>query len=98
MMAKLVRRVMLDTGLSREQARDAVDRVWFTLRRAIQDGHTLRFRGFGTFTPAVWRGRAIANQKQQAWFLVPDRQSIRFRAAAALKAMVADRAKELRHE
>ena len=98
MMPKLVRRVMLDTGLSRDQAQMAVENVWFTMRRALQDGQTLRFRGFGTFAPSVWRGRSFPNRQRQSWFFVPDRQSIRFRAAPALKAMVTDRAKEFRHE
>jgi nucleoid DNA-binding protein len=88
MMARLVRRVALATGLSRDEAQDAVDRVWFIMRRAVQDGKTLRFRGFGTFTPAVWRGRSIPNQKRQAWFHVPDRQTVRFRAAPELTAML----------
>lgn len=76
---QLVEAMSLDAGLSKVEARRAVDAMLRVTMQALQGGDKVALSGFGTFSIQQKLPRMGRNPRTGAAVIVPARKVVRFR-------------------
>jgi DNA-binding protein HU-beta len=83
--AELVAAVSEKTGLSRAQAKDALEAVLDTVTESLKKGDSVRLVGFGAFRPVDRAAGPARNPRTGATVMRPASKTCRFQAGEALK-------------
>ena len=86
--AEIVDRVSTNTGLSKRQAREALDVTLNTIGGALSRGEEVNFPGFGKFQVAQRSPRNGVNPRTRERITIPARRVPKFSAGAGLKSKV----------
>ena len=74
------------TGMSRKEIRSVIDHFFSEVKTALLQGHTIEFRGFGTFEVKVRKARPRArNPRTGQTISISPRGIVSFRAGRELK-------------
>ena len=71
--ADLVERVSEKTGLTRTDVAVAIDSLLDSIKKALEEGHNIEIRGFGTFKVKPRKARKARNPRTGEVVPVPDR-------------------------
>ena len=82
---ELIAAVAEKTGLTKVEAKNAVEAVMGTTVEALQKGDKLSLVGFGTFSVSERGERKARNIKTGAEIIVPAKKVVKFKAGADLK-------------
>lgn len=82
---ELVEDMIARTGLSRAQAKAAVEAFVASVTAALKRGEEVRLMGFGSFTPIARSAGLARNPRTGASVKVPASKTARFRIGEALK-------------
>lgn len=82
---ELIAAVAEKTGLTKVEAKNAVEAVMGTIVEALQKGDKLSLVGFGTFSVSERGERKARNIKTGAEIIVPAKKVVKFKAGADLK-------------
>jgi DNA-binding protein HU-beta len=82
---ELVEDMIARTGLSRAQAKGAVEAFVASVTSALKRGEEVRLMGFGSFTPIARSAGLGRNPRTGAEVKVPASKTARFRVGEALK-------------
>lgn len=77
------------TGKTKKDSKALVETVLEAITKGIQTGNDVRLSGFGTFKTPTSASRSGTDPKGNAWTSEPKR-IVKFKAASALSALVAD--------
>lgn len=69
----------LHYGIPVSSIKDVVDEVFKTIEDNIENGISVRLRGFGHFDSFQYKGRKSRNPQTGETVLVPDKNNVRFR-------------------
>ena len=69
---------------TKKEAKDAVERIFSEMRRALNEGHKVVISGFGSFYPFTTRPKKCRNPKTGEKMQIPPRKKARFHQAKAL--------------
>lgn len=86
--ADLVEEVSRTTGLTRNDAEEAVESIFENIIRALQTGEKIEIRGFGSFRTRQRRARVGRNPKTGARVEVPPKRVPFFKPSRELKDFV----------
>jgi DNA-binding protein HU-beta len=89
--SQLVEQVANDTGLSRSDARRAIDSVIATVQRSLKRGEDVSLTGFGKFSVVKRAARTGRNPQTGEPLRIRAGKAARFTAGAGLKQAVAGR-------
>ena len=84
----LVRKIALDTGVSKSSVAATIDALLASITRALKKGDAITFVGFGTFKTSQRKARVARNPRTGAPIKIPKRRVVRFTAGKALKSAV----------
>jgi DNA-binding protein HU-beta len=82
---ELVEDMIAHSGLSRAQAKAAVEAFVASVTAALKRGEEVRLMGFGSFTPIARAAGLARNPRTGAAVKVPASKTARFRIGEALK-------------
>lgn len=82
---ELIAAVAEKSGLTKVEAKSAVEAVMGTTVEALQKGDKLSLVGFGTFSVSERGERKARNIKTGAEIIVPAKKVVKFKAGADLK-------------
>ena len=85
---ELIEKVAKDLGGTKISAAQAIDSVIDGITKALKQGDTVTFVGFGTFKTANRKARTTRNPQTGAEIKIPKRKAVRFIAGKALKSAV----------
>ena len=80
----LINYVSADTGLSKADAKRAVEAVFDNIKAALSKADTAQFIGFGTFKVEHREARTARNPKTGAEVAVPAKNVVKFKAGKEL--------------
>jgi DNA-binding protein HU-beta len=83
--AELIADIAARTGLSKAQAKDALDAFVASVTDSLRRGEEVRMVGFGVFTPVARPAAVGRNPKTGEQVMVAASKSARFRIAEALR-------------
>ena len=83
--SQLVDRVAEQTGLSKQQAKAAVQAVFATVGERLAAGERIQLAGFGTFEVRKRAQRQGTNPRTREKVTIPASKAVGFRPAAQLK-------------
>lgn len=83
--ADLVEEVSRTTGMTRNDAEEAVESIFDNIIRALQTGEKIEIRGFGSFRTRQRRARVGRNPKTGARVEVPPKRVPFFKPSRELK-------------
>lgn len=86
--ADLVEKVAEKTGLTRTDVAVVVDSFLDTVKKAVENGHNIEIRGFGTFKIKVRKARKARNPRTGDVVPVPDRKVPVFKPSNEFKNMI----------
>jgi integration host factor subunit alpha len=86
--AELVERLFADLGLNRKDAKGLVDGFFEEIKRALEQGQTVKLSGFGSFELRDKRARPGRNPKTGEEIPVTARRVVTFRAGQKLKSRI----------
>jgi nucleoid DNA-binding protein len=66
------------------EAKAAVDRVFETMRKALQDGDKVVIHGFGSFHVVMRKGKPARNPRTGEAVMIPPRRRVKYRMAKDL--------------
>jgi DNA-binding protein HU-beta len=84
----LVRKIALDTGVSKSSVAATIDALLASITRALKKGDAITFVGFGTFKTSQRKARVARNPRTGDAIKIPKRRVVRFTAGKALKSAV----------
>ena len=84
----LVRKIALDTGVSKSSVAATIDALLASITRALKKGDAITFVGFGTFKTSQRKARVARNPRTGDAIKIPKRRVVRFTAGKALKSTV----------
>ena len=85
---ELIAKVAKDTGDTKSKAAQAVASVIDGITKALRQGDSVTFVGFGTFKTSNRKARTTRNPQTGAMIKIPKRKAVRFVAGKALKTAV----------
>lgn len=85
---ELVNAVAEKAGLTKAQAKNAVDAALCAIGTALAENDKVALLGFGTFSVAEKPARKGINPRNQQTIEIPARKAIKFKAGAELAAKV----------
>ncbi len=83
--AELIEMVASQAGLSKSDAASAVDSVFNSITKTLQDGDSVTLVGFGTFAATDRAARTGRNPRTGEAITIPASKSPKFKAGKALK-------------
>jgi nucleoid DNA-binding protein len=86
--ADLVEKVAEKTGLTRTDVAVVVDNFLGTVKKALESGHNIEIRGFGTFKIKVRKARKARNPRTGDVVPVPDRKVPVFKPSNEFKNLI----------
>lgn len=86
--ADLVEKVAEETGLTRTDVAVVVDRFLEVVKKAVEAGHNIEIRGFGTFKIKVRKSRKARNPRTGEVVPVPDRKVPVFKPSNEFKNLI----------
>jgi nucleoid DNA-binding protein len=86
--ADLVEKVAEKTGLTRTDVAVVVDTFLDSVRKALETGHNIEIRGFGTFKIKLRKARKARNPRTGDVVPVPDRKVPVFKPSNEFKTMI----------
>ena len=86
--ADLVEKVAEKTGLTRTDVAVVVDTFLESVRKALETGHNIEIRGFGTFKIKLRKARKARNPRTGDVVPVPDRKVPVFKPSNEFKTMI----------
>lgn len=86
--ADLVEKVAEETGLTRTDVAVVVDRFLEVVKKAVEQGHNIEIRGFGTFKIKVRKSRKARNPRTGEVVPVPDRKVPVFKPSNEFKNLI----------
>jgi DNA-binding protein HU-beta len=89
--SQLVEQVAQDTGLSRSDARRALESVIATVQKALKKGEDVRLTGFGRFSVVKRAARTGANPQTGEPIRIRASKAAKFTPGAGLKQAVGGR-------
>lgn len=81
---QLVSAVATKAGLTKAQAKEAVDAMFSTISEALAEGDKVALLGFGTFSVVEKPERTGINPRTQEPITIPARKQIKFKAGSNL--------------
>jgi len=66
------------------EARAAVDRMFESMRKALQDGDKVVVHGFGSFHVVMRKGKPARNPRTGEPVMIPPRRRVKYRMAKGL--------------
>jgi len=84
----LVRKIALDTGVSKSSVAATIDALLASITRALKKGDAITFVGFGAFKTSQRKARVARNPRTGDAIKIPKRRVVRFTAGKALKSAV----------
>ena len=85
---ELVNAVAEKAGLTKAQAKDAVDAALTAISDALAENDKVAILGFGTFAVSEKGERTGSNPRTKEQIVIPARKTIKFKAGAELTAKV----------
>ena len=82
--ADLISAVAAEAGLSKVDAKKAVEAFVSTVTKALQEGDKVSLIGFGTFSVAERSARTGINTSTKATITIPDKKVTKFKPGAEL--------------
>jgi DNA-binding protein HU-beta len=86
--AQLINEVAKRSGITKKDAKAAVDAVFSAIKDALAKGHRVRLIGFGTFEVRKRNQRKGKNPKTGQTITIPARKVPAFKASSELKKLV----------
>jgi nucleoid DNA-binding protein len=86
--ADLVEKVAEETGLTRTDVAVVVDRFLEVVKKAVEQGHNIEIRGFGTFKIKIRKSRKARNPRTGEVVPVPDRKVPVFKPSNEFKNLI----------
>ena len=86
--AEIIRKVKERTGLSRQQAKAAVEIFLSSIKDSLREGERVCIVGLGTFYVKKRQTRSGRNPKTGEQITVPDKKVVSFRAGRDFRDMV----------
>lgn len=86
--AELVEAVAEKTGLTKADATRAIDAVFETISKALENGEKVPVSGFGTFAISQRKAREGRNPQTGEKVKIAARKAVTFKAGTALKEAV----------
>jgi nucleoid DNA-binding protein len=83
---QITKTVTAESGIDTRTARDLTDLVFNAIRQALEDGHTVEIRGFGSFEVKGRKARTARNPKTGETITAPAWRGVVFRPGQELKA------------
>ncbi len=81
----LINRVSKDANITKKEAKNRVNQVFFALAKELEDGKEVGIRGFGTFWIQKRGTRNIINPRTKEKIKVPAKSYPKFRSSDKLK-------------
>jgi nucleoid DNA-binding protein len=69
---------------TRKEAKDATERIFAEIKRALRNGDKVVISGFGSFNSFISRAKLGRNPKTGQTISIPPRKKVRFRQAKEL--------------
>jgi DNA-binding protein HU-beta len=82
---ELIARMAAAAGITRDQARSALEAFTDSVSEALASGHDVRLTGFGAFVPVDRPAGVARNPRTGAPVTVRASRTVRFRAGEGLK-------------
>lgn len=82
---ELINKVAGKTGMSKKQAREAVNAVFRSIAEAVKAGKEVRLVGFGSFRVVERKAREGRNLQTGEKIKIPARKVVRFKPGQALE-------------
>lgn len=82
--AELISAVAAEAGLSKVDAKKAVEALFSTVTNALKEGDKVSLLGFGTFSVSTRSERAGINPSTKAAITIPAKKVAKFKAGAEL--------------
>lgn len=83
--SELIERVAAEAGLTRDQARAALDSILGNVEKALKKGDRVALAGFGTFSATGRAARVGRNPQTGKAIRIPAGRMIRFSSGSSLK-------------
>lgn len=85
---ELIANVAARTGMSRQQASDAVNSMLASITSALKEGEEVRLPGFGNFSVRERAARTGRNPATGQTIRIPEQKSLRFSPSGSLRMAV----------
>lgn len=69
---------------TKKESRDAVERIFSEIKKAVRDGRKVVISGFGSFSPVVTRAKKCRNPRTGESMHISPRRKVRFKQAKDL--------------
>lgn len=86
--AELVEELAAGTGLSKVDAKAALDCMLDAVKRTLKKGGSVVLTGFGTLSVVLRKGRTGMNPSTKKPMKIPAKKAVRFKAGRELKEII----------